>query len=138
MSDLIFIATVILNVSGVLFAGVYIWLNVFSKIVDLTERNVGIIRISRTSMVLSLVFALLSCLLSDGESIAGAIANGSLLYAIIAISWLVVLLFCGGGMLYAVMSKSPFRRNLVDAIKKIFSIALWGAILGTLLSWLLS
>ena len=39
MSTLVFVAAVILGISGILCALVYIWLNAFSKISDAADRN---------------------------------------------------------------------------------------------------
>lgn len=137
MSIILFISTIILNLAGVAFAATYIWLNSFSKITDLTSRNVSILKITRTSMVLSFVFALLSCLLTNIGSVDSAINRANVLYSIIAISWLIVLLGCGIAMFVAFISKSTFKDNLLKSIKKIFVIALTGAIFGMLLAWLL-
>lgn len=137
MSIVLFISTIILNLAGVAFAATYIWLNSFSKITDLTSRNISILKITRTSMVLSLVFALLSCLLTNTGSIDSAINRATVLYSIIAISWLIVLLVCGIAMFVAFVSKSTFKDDLLRSIKKIFVVALTGAIFGMLLAWLL-
>ena len=45
MSTIIYISTLVLNFAGVVFAGTYIWLNVFSKITDLADRNTSILKI---------------------------------------------------------------------------------------------
>lgn len=137
MSIVLFISTIILNLAGVVFAATYIWLNSFSKITDLTSRNISILKITRTSMVLSLIFALLSCLLTNTGSIDSAINRATVLYSIIAISWLIVLLVCGIAMFVAFVSKSTFKDDLLRSIKKIFVVALTGAVFGMLLAWLL-
>ena len=138
MSTIIYISTLVLNFAGVAFAGTYIWLNVFSKITDLADRNTSILKITKTSMILSMVFSLLSCLLSNTSVIDAAIQRTTSLYSIIAISWLVVLLVCGISMLCAFVSKSTYKRELTRSIRKIFNIALWGAIISLVLSWLFS
>lgn len=138
MTTIIYISTLALNFAGVVFAGTYIWLNVFSKITDLADRNTGILKITKTSMILSMVFSLLSCLLSNTSAIDATIQRTTSLYSIIAISWLVVLLICGISMLCAFVSKATYRRELAGSIRKIFNIALWGAIISLVLSWLFS
>ena len=137
MSVLLFISTIVLDLAGVAFAATYIWLNSFSKITDLASRNTSILKISRVSMVLSLVFALLSCLLTNSGTVDGAISRATILYSIIAISWLVVLLGCGVAMYIAFISKTTFKDTLLQSFKKIFSIAITGAIVGMILAWLL-
>ena len=138
MSTIIYISTLVLNFAGAAFAGTYIWLNVFSKITDLADRNTSILKITKTSMILSMVFSLLSCLLSNTSVIDAAIQRTTSLYSIIAISWLVVLLVCGISMLCAFVSKSTYKRELARSIRKIFNIALWGAIISLVLSWFFS
>ena len=137
MSVLLFISTIVLDVAGVAFAATYIWLNAFSKITDLASRNTSILKISRASMLLSLVFALLSCLLTNSGIVDGAISRATILYSIIAISWLVVLLVCGVAMFIAFISKTTFKDGLLRSLKKIFSIAITGAVIGMILAWLL-
>lgn len=138
MSTIISISTVVLCLAGVVFSLVYIRLNTFSKITDLDSRNSSILKISRASMVLSLIFALLSCLLSDLGNVGDAISRSSKLYSFIAVSWLVVILGCGISMLIALVSKTKYREGLLKSVKKIFSTALAGSIIGMLLAWLLS
>lgn len=138
MSTIISISTVVLCLAGVVFSLVYIWLNTFSKITDLDSRNSSILKISRASMVLSLIFALLSCLLSDPGNVGDAISRSSKLYSFIAVSWLVVVFGCGISMLIALVSKTKYREGLLKSVKKIFSTALAGSIIGMLLAWLLS
>lgn len=138
MSTIISISTVVLCLAGVVFSLVYIWLNTFSKITDLDSRNSSILKISRASMVLSLIFALLSCLLSDIGTVGDAISRSSKLYSFIAVSWLVVIFGCGISMLIALVSKTKYREGLLKSVKKIFSTALAGSIIGMLLAWLLS
>ena len=137
MTILLFVSTIVLNFSGIAFAAVYIWLNAFSKIKDVDARNASIIKTSKVSMGLSLIFALLSCLLASSDIVDDAIARAHVLYSIIAISWLIVLLGCGIAMLVAFISKSDFKTNLLKSIKKIFVIAVVGALAGVVFSWLL-
>lgn len=138
MSTILFIATLVLNIVGVAFSVIYIWLNAFSKITDLADRNTSILKITKVSMSLSMVFALLSCLLSSDNVIEEAIGSTATLYSIIAISWLVVLLACGVAMLYSFVSKATFKTELLRSVKKIFVIALWGAGISMVLTWLFS
>ncbi len=138
MSTILFIATLVLNLAGIVFSAVYIWLNVFSHITDLAERNRGILKITRASMYLSLVFALLSCLLSDNAVIAEAIKSTGTLYTVIAISWLAVLFLCGVAMLFSFLSKSTFKRDLMATVKKIFTVSLTGSIIAVVLTWVFS
>ena len=112
--------------------------NVFSKITDLSDRNASVLKITRTSVVLTMVFALLSCLLSNSGEIEAAIQRTTTLYTVVAISWLVVLLLCGIAMIFSLVSKKTFKAELAKSVKKIFVIALWGSIVAMVLSWLFS
>lgn len=138
MSTVLYVSTMILNFAGIAFAAVYVWLNVFSKITDLSDRNVSVLKITRTSVVLTMVFALLSCLLSNSGEIEAAIQRTTTLYTVVAISWLVVLLLCGIAMIFSLVSKKTFKAELAKSVKKIFVIALWGSIMAMVLSWLFS
>lgn len=138
MSIILSISTVVLCLAGVAFSLAYIWLNTFSKITDLETRNTSILKISKESMILSLVFAFLTCLLSNSEYVTDTISRTSKLYSFIASSWLIVILGCGISMLIAVISKNKYRESLLASIKKIFSTALIGSIVGMVLAWLLS
>ena len=138
MSTVLYVSTMILNFAGIAFAAVYVWLNVFSKITDLSDRNASVLKITRTSVVLTMVFALLSCLLSNSGEIEAAIQRTTTLYNVVAISWLVVLLLCGIAMIFSLVSKKTFKAELAKSVKKIFVIALWGSIVAMVLSWLFS
>ena len=138
MSIILSISTVVLCLAGVAFSLAYIWLNTFSKITDLEARNTSILKISKEAMILSLVFAFLTCLLSNSEYVTDTISRTSKLYSFIASSWLIVILGCGISMLIAVISKNKYRESLLASIKKIFSTALIGSIVGMVLAWLLS
>ena len=136
MSTVLYVSTMILNFAGIAFAAVYVWLNVFSKITDLSDRNASVLKITRTSVVLTMVFALLSCLLSNSGEIEAAIQRTTTLYTVVTISWLVVLLLCGIAMIFSLVSKKTFKAELAKSVKKIFVIALWGSIVAMVLSWL--
>lgn len=138
MFTVLYVSTMILNFAGIAFAAVYVWLNVFSKITDLSDRNASVLKITRTSVVLTMVFALLSCLLSNSGEIEAAIQRTTTLYTIVAISWLVVLLLCGIAMIFSLVSKKAFKAELAKSVKKILVIALWGSIVAMVLSWLFS
>lgn len=138
MSTVLYVSTMILNFAGIAFAAVYVWLNVFSKITDLSDRNASILKITRTSVVLTMVFALLSCLLSNSGEIEAAIQRTTTFYTVVAISWLIVLLLCGIAMIFSLVSKKAFKAELAKSVKKIFVIALCGSIVSMVLSWLFS
>ena len=138
MTMILFYSTIVICGAGALFSIIYLWLNTFSKITDLEPRNASILKIARTSMGLSLIFALLTCLLSDPGNVVAAIGLTSRLYSIIAITWLVVILLCGISMLIALVSKADYRVDLLGSINKVFSNALAGAVIGMILAWLLS
>jgi len=138
MSTVLFVSTIVLNFAGIAFAAVYVWLNVFSKITDLTERNANVLKITKVTVILTMVFALLSCLLSNTGEIDVAIQRTTTLYSLVAISWLIVILLCGIAMIFSLVSKKTFKTELVNSVKKIFVIALCGSIVSMVLSWLFS
>lgn len=138
MSILLFISTIILNVAAIAFAGIYIWLNAFSGFRDLGPRNASVLNTTKISMALSMVSALLSCLFTKTSAVQKAIDRATHLYTIIAVSWLVVLLACGVALAYLLVSKKTFSSEKTKSVKKIFVIALCGAVIAVVLSWLFS
>ena len=137
MTMILFIATLVLNVSGALFAGVYLWINLSGKYMDLTDRNDNVLKITRVSLITSLAFAFLSCLLED-FSLVDAVSRTALLYSVITITWLVVIVVCGIVMLLTVISKERYSPEVSRAVKRLFKIALPGAIFALILTWLFS
>ena len=138
MTTVISISTMFLHFSGIIFSLIYLWLNVFSKLPDLPARNGNILKIIKTTIISSMIFAFLSCLLAKNAQIEKSIALTSSLYAVIAISWLVILLACGVSLIYSSISKKPYRTDVGQAVKNIFKLAMPGAIIGLILSWLFS
>ena len=137
MSYVMFAATVALTVSAVCFACLYLWINLFSSLSDLAERSRNAYKIAQVSTILSLVFALLSAVITDSGSVGEAIATSGTLFGVIAISYLVVTVLCGAAMVYAVLSRSTYRRGIGGVVGKIFIVAMVGAMVGLLFSWLL-
>lgn len=138
MTDILFYSTLVLNFSGLLFSFVYLWINVFRKFEDTADRSSNVLTIARVSMVTSIVFAFLTCLLTDFLDIEEAISQSALLYSIIAITWLAIIAVCGITMLFTVMSKKYYKREISHAIKSLFKTALWGSIICLILTWLFS
>ena len=137
MSSIMFAATVALTVSGVCFAGLYLWINLFSSLTDLADRSRNAYGISRISIILSLVFALLSSIITDSGSATEAIATSRTLFGIIAIAYLVITVVCGAAMIYAVLSRRAYRRGIGSVVGRMFLIAIIGAVIGLVFSWLL-
>lgn len=138
MSIILFCATLMLDFAGFLFGATYIWLKVFSSFSDAEARSTGLLKAAKTSMVLSLSFALLTSFLSSSNTVESAISRSETLLTIIAITWLIVLLACGIIILLSALSSRYFKPDSSSAIKHVFKIALPGAIIGALLAWLLS
>jgi len=138
MTSVLHISATVLNFAGAAFAAIYIWMNTFSKLTDVDMRNASTLKLAKSSMILSMVFALLACLFSKNIEVAEAIARATGFYRMSAITWFAVFGLCGFAMIYAVLSKSTFRRTLTETLKKMFSLSLWGGIIAILLSWLFS
>ena len=136
MSVIMFGATAVLTLSGVCFAGLYLWLNLFSTLPDLVERSKNALRISRVSVILSLVFAFLNSIITEMDSIE-AIGASATLFTIIAISYFVVALACGVAMIYSVTSRYAYRRGLGGVVGKLFIVSALGGAVGLVLAWLL-
>ena len=138
MIDILFYTTLVLNFSGLLFAGVYLWMNIFGHFADIAERNASVIKIATISAVSAAIFAFLSCLFAPAAQINAAIAQTALLYSVIAITWLCVMLACGALMLVMVTSKRFYKSSISRAVKRLFFRALPCAIICLALSWLFS
>lgn len=137
MTNLLFIAAFILHVIGVAFAGTYLWLNVFSRRSELAERNKEMRKMIWFCLVLTIVFTIFSCLLSNVSGLEGSIARAEFLYAMLAVSWLVVVALCGIALLFAFVAGGGFRKELVRALRKLFWIAMVGTVFGMLFAWVL-
>lgn len=138
MTDILFCATLVLNFAGFLFAGAFLWINISGRYTDLADRNASTLRISRVSMITSIAFAFLTCLLTESTEVAEAISRSALLYSIIAITWIAVILACGITMLLTVISKKYYKPEISRATKQLFKIALPGSIACLVLTWLFS
>lgn len=138
MTGILFGTTLVLNFSGFLFAGVFLWINISGLYTDLHDRMANALKISKVSMNTSIVFAFLTCLLAESTEVVEAISRSALLYSIIAITWLVVVLGCGITMLWIVISKKHYRSGINLATKQLFKVALPGAIICLVLTWLFS
>ena len=88
MSNLLSVSTLILCIAGALYSAVYLWLNSFYRTAESPRKNVGILRIIKSSVIWSMVFAFLSCLLAGGGAAYAAVDRASALYRVIALTWL--------------------------------------------------
>lgn len=138
MTEILFYSTLVLNFAGFIFAGVYLWINISGKLTDLADRSLNAIKITKVSMITSIVFSFLTCLLTESKKISEAISRSALLYSIMAITWLVVIVACGITMLVIVISKNHYNSATSCAIKKLFKISLPGVIVCLILTWLFS
>lgn len=138
ISSVMYYTTIVLSSAGVLFAIVYLIMNAIGKSESLNVRNETMLSVSKTSMILSLVFAFLCCLLGDASAIEKTIYKTDTLYSIIAISWLGAIFACGVTLLCTIVFKKTYTRATAQPIKKLFIIAMWGAIIALVLAWLFS
>ena len=136
--SILYYSALIINFAGIAFALVYLILNIFTRISDMSERNAAMLKISKVSMGLAIGFAFLSCLLSDPAEIESALILTNQTFTIIAISWLVIIALCGLAMLVLLIIKKRFTAALTSIIKRIFVIALTGVIISLALTWLFS
>jgi len=138
MFDILHILTMVLNYAGVLFAVIYVMINIFPVYVDVVDRSQSVLKFVKIAVSLAIIFAFLSCLLSNTVDISSAIANTCQLYSVIATAWLIVLLVCGLGMLYCILSKKSYSKKTVAALNGMLKIAISAVTISMLLSWLLS
>lgn len=136
MSFIIYILTAIIAAAGVIFSAIYIWLNAFSSVSNLDERNKSLMKIIRATMVLPLIFAFISYLISNVAYIETAIAATSRLYLIITICWIIVLVMWGIAMTFTLPSKKDSSMDTVHTLSKLFPISLIGIIISAVFAWL--
>lgn len=138
MTSVLFYATHALNLAGLVFAGLYLLLNTVFRLPDLTSRNPGILRITKSALWMSLLSAFLSCLLADPQFVCDILDRTAKLYAAISVTWLAVLLACGITMLFSFASRTAYKKDHAVVIGKLIQIALRGAVPALLLNWLFS
>ena len=138
ITNVLFYATLVLDFAGLLFSAVFLWINLGGGFSDLADRNTSVLRITKISMIVSIVFGVLTCLLSDSPDVSLAIEKSALLFSIIAITWLAVILACGIAILVTVISRTRFSSSVTKSTRKLFAIALPGAIICLVLTWLFS
>lgn len=138
MSDILYISTIILNYVGAVYAVVYLWLNGFSRYRDAETRNPGLLKVTNTALTMTLIFTGVSCLLADAGSIQSAITRAGELYATVSVTHMAVILACGLVLLIVSTRRSGYKAEISAAVGKLFKIALKGALIAMVLSWLLT
>ena len=136
MSSMLSFASVALTAFGVLFTLIYLCLQLFDSAAD-PKRSKGLLRAMRYAMLLSLIFAFLSFLLGKEVSPAEAVRSLSRLYSVITVCWLGAALLCGVAAAWAFISRAAYRDERVQAIRRAFVNAVFGAVFGGALTWLL-
>ncbi len=136
MSSVLYASVILLCLAGVAFSYEYLWLNIFSKLPDISSRHSSGIIAAKTAMALSLVFSLLHCLLADPTEADKIIKHTSGLFTIITISWMIVMIGCGISVLIMLILEK-FSKPLLQSVRKLFRVALLGFLLGLIPAWLL-
>lgn len=136
MTEILFYSTIALNIAGFLFAGIYLWINFSGKYTDLEDRSKSTLRISLMSVIISLVFAFITCLLCSSDKIDIAMSKSAFLYAFIAITWLIVVLASGILVLLKVIFSGPYDKKFSGVITQLFKFAVPAIFISLLLMWL--
>lgn len=136
MSTLVFVAAVILGISGILCALVYIWLNAFSKISDAADRNSFAISMIIFFAASTVISGLLSCLYAEYEAIFNTMYSVAIFFAYVAAGWFVVLVLCAATAIYLMVSRILFKKKAMQALKKLAIIAIVETAVPLFLSWL--
>lgn len=137
MSRGLVLATMVMGASGVMLALICVFINTFSRLPDLADRNVSIVRMIKISVLCTLLFALISCLVADAGMIYETIESVAYTYMLISISWLVIMLVGGIALVGILISRSRFERNRAKALSKIMTIAFWTMLLAMVFAYLL-
>lgn len=136
MTDVLFYSTLVLNFAGFIFAVILLFINISGRLPELYDRTDSAVKIARLSMITSMIFAFLTSLLSEAADIDEAISMTSLLYSIIATTWLAIILVCGVIMLIALVSKRFYTADVSSTVKQLFKMSLPAAIISLVLSWM--
>lgn len=137
MSGLNILSAIMLDLAAVIFAMVYIWLNTFSKIVDVWSRNEVIVRVVKITMILSILFAFLTCVVADEETFPDSVMDTHNLYIFIGLSWIVVLVCLAIAAIFRLVSKERFLDKKTGTLNRILKIAICGAVLSLGMAWLI-
>lgn len=136
MSSILSFASIALTVFGMVYSGIYIWLQLAPSTETTDKRAAALVGSIRWAMILSLIFAFLSFLLGNANPSYAIVSRLGKLYSTLTILWIVVLIVCGLAMSYLFLAKNRFRPGSVRSIHAIFKVALWGALAAGVLSWL--
>ncbi|MBO4668263.1 MAG: hypothetical protein J5666_09115 [Bacilli bacterium] len=135
MNLFLYIATIILVIIYLASAGVYLFINIFTRRADVTVRNKTLETILLISMVFILISAFFTGLLSNGEDIEGAIKASSNLYMFISISMLISMFLA----LVALIFRSASKADGVPltSVKIVIKYSLIALVISVLFAWLL-
>ena len=136
MSSMLSFASIALTAFGILFTLIYLCLQLLGPAAD-PKRSRGLLRSMRNAVLLSLLFAFLSFLLGKELSPAEAVRSLSRLYSVITVCWLAAALLCGVAAALSFISRTAYRDERVQAIRRAFVNAVFGAVFGGALTWLL-
>ena len=138
MSALLHVITVALTVCGIVFSGVYIWVNTAKGVSDLTARSKSLLNIIKVTSLMSVLAAFAACFFSGDEPIEASISKTASLYSFIACCWLVVIAACAAVMLVLFLNKKEYSKTAVSTVGKALKNAVAVCIFGTVFSWLMS
>ncbi len=140
MTTVLYISTLVLNFAGALFGAVYVALNLFLDLDEYGEfgdKNKNACFVLIAAALLSLAFAFCSCLFAPADQVAEAVEIAAQLYALIALTWLALIIICGCAMLYLIISKLGYSSEKVTGVRTVFFISLGVALVSLVLTFLL-
>ncbi len=138
MTVLLYVSTIILTVVAVICALIFLWINNFSIRADVNPRNKSLKTMMKLSLVFAMITALLTGLLSNADAVEQSINDTVTLYFVIAISMLVVILFSCVVLMYRLITRRAYSEKTSFGVAQVIRVAAAGATISLILAWLLS
>lgn len=139
MTKIMITISIVLTICAVFYAGTLLWVNVFAKCVtNLDSKNEGMLKGIKNSMIVSMIGILLSCFLADYNEVASAIAGASNYYRSFSLIWFTILVAAMLVRLYSFAMKKTLKEESKKAFVKLYTVSVWGIIIGIVLARLLA
>ena len=138
MSVLLYILTIILCFTGVGYSLVYLWLNSFSSQEDDKDRNAYLIGSIKGTMILSMIFILVTGMITKGKTVPDVVDGVSSFYTLEAIVLLSLTLVGTLTLMFLYLLKRFYTIDRVRAVRRFIRIAVVLSVITILLSWIIS
>lgn len=136
MDNVLFALVLILNFFGIIVCAIYIVTNTFFGYNNQIVRNETMLKISRLSMIFSLVFSLLAAFFSENSSAEVIMERVHTLFLIIGVSWVTTAVICGIVMMVTLIVKKYYSDENSIILRKVLILSAIGASIALFMTWL--